>query len=262
MRCYAVVLAGILMGSLAIFVRNIHSDPITITFLRLSLGALLLLPLSGRPNIPNLSIVLVVGVLNLLTILCYISAIMYTKVAIAALLLYMAPIYVTAYVWLFEGKPSRGSLIAIPLSISGLILMLSPYGRPNLGVLFGLLSGMFYAMLFITMKKAREVMGSIHLTFTSLAISSAILLPFVHLRVDPKDLPWIVGLGIFPTALAFTLFSYGIKFCRTERAPILALVEPVSAGVFGYLFFGEILGFRQVLGAMLILAGLMLSHVE
>ena len=260
MRYYAIAIAGVLMGSLAVFVRNIRSDPITITFLRLSVGAVFLLPLIRRPKING--IVLVAGILNVLTILCYISAIIYTEVAIAALLLYMAPIYVTVYVWAFEGRPSMGSLIALPLSLLGLYLMLSPIGRLNLGTIFGLLSGIFYAFLFIFMKRAREDMDSLELTFSMLLISSVILLPFAHFGIEINDLPWVIGLGLFPTALAFTLFSYGIKYCKIERAPILALVEPVSAGIFGYLCFGESLSITQILGAVLVLLGVALSHME
>lgn len=247
------------MGSLAIFVRNVHSDPVTVTFLRLSLGALFLLPLSRKPVISPLTVG--VGILNLLTIVCYISAIEYSKVAVAALLLYMAPVYVTIYVLITEGSVAKGAVVAIPASLLGLYLMLSP-SKIDLGEVYGILSGLFYAALFVVMKRARESVPSIPLTFTSLLIGSLVLLPFVRSLPTPNELPWVVGLGLFPTALAFTVFSYGIKFCKTEIAPILSLLEPVSASFFGYAFFGETLRPVQVLGAILIMSGVAVSQVE
>ncbi|RLI84409.1 MAG: permease, partial [Archaeoglobales archaeon] len=58
---------------------------------------------------------------------------------------------------------------------------------------------------------------------------------------------------LIPTALAFTLFNFGIKYCRVEQAPLFALVEPVAAGFFGYALFGEVLTTKQIVGAVLIL---------
>jgi drug/metabolite transporter (DMT)-like permease len=52
--------------------------------------------------------------------------------------------------------------------------------------------------------------------------------------------------------------NYGIKFCRREVAPIIALIEPVSAGIFGYLVFSEVLTIKQIVGAILILSSVLI----
>lgn len=257
------------MGSLAVFVRNIPANPILLTFFRLSLGAVFLLPFIRDIRIVHPKLILGVAIVNLATILCYIASIQMIEVATSALLLYMAPIYVTLYVWLKGEGVSRSSLIALPLAIFGLYLMLTPYGCISLGIVFGILSGIFYAAVFIITKKVREFMSSIHITFLSLSISSLILLPVVLILFGHKIFEiflqrydWILGLGLIPTALAFTVFNYGIKYCKTEKAPILALVEPVSAGIFGYVVFGEVLTLKQLVGASLILIGVILAHGE
>ncbi len=269
MRCFAVVVAGILMGSLAVFVRNISASPILLTFFRLSLGAIFLLPFVRDIRMIHPKLVLSVAIVNLATILCYIASIQMVEVATSALLLYMAPIYVTIYVWLRGEEVSRGSLIALPFAILGLYLMLTPYGGISLGIVFGILSGIFYAALFVMMKRVRAFMSSIHITFLSLVISSLILSPIVLIlfgheivEIFLRRCVWILGLGSIPTALAFTIFNYGIKYCKTEKAPILALVEPVSAGIFGYVVFGEILTLKQLVGASLILLGIILAYRE
>ncbi len=262
MRCYAVALAGIMMGSLAIFVRNIPTDPLSLTFFRFSFGALFLLPFVRNVRIDDLKLILCVAMANLATVFCYIASIQTLEVAISALLLYMAPVYVTVYVWLKGESLDKKSLLALLLAIIGLILMLTPYGRISIGIIFGLLSGIFYATLFIITKKARETIPSIDLTFLSLAISSIILSPLLlrSYEIVFDHLFWIIGLGLIPTSLAFTLFNYGIKHCNIERAPILSLIEPVSAGIFGYIFFKEMLTLKQILGAILILSSIPLTH--
>ncbi len=268
MRCSAVVIAGVLMGSLAIFVRNVDANPIVVTFFRFAFGSIFLLPFVRCLKIIKHKLVFAVAIANLATVLCYIASIQMIEVATSALLLYMAPIYVTFYVWVKGEEISKNSLLALPLAILGLYLMLSPYGSLTLGLIFGILSGIFYAGLFILMKRVREFMPSIHITFLSLIISTTILTPIVLfsfnevIAIFMQKVAWIVCLGLIPTALAFTLFNYGIKFCKTEKAPIFALVEPVSAGIFGYFVFGEVLTLKQIVGAGLILLGVALAYAE
>lgn len=268
MRCSAVVVAGVLMGSLAVFVRNVDANPVVVTFFRFAFGSIFLLPFVKDLRVTRHGLVLAVAVTNLVTVLCYIASIQMIEVATSALLLYMAPVYVTLYVWLKGDEISRTSLSALPLAIFGLYLMLSPYGCLSVGLIFGLLSGIFYAGLFILIKRIREFMSSTHVTFLSLILSTAMLTPMVSLFFNEivtaitQKIAWIFGLGLIPTALAFTLFNYGIKFCKTEKAPIFALVEPVSAGLFGYFVFGEILTIRQIIGAGLILFGVALAYAE
>jgi drug/metabolite transporter (DMT)-like permease len=254
------------MGSLAIFVRNIDANPILITFFRLFFGMLFIAPFVRNLEIKKPKIVFVVALMNLTTILFYIASIQMVEAATAALLLYMAPIYVIV-ILLFTGESiDRRSLLALPLGLLGLYLMLSPYGGISLGIAFGILSGLSYAVLFILMKRVREFMSSVHITFINLAIPSLALTPFVLLYsseaigVLTSNLYWILGLGLIPTALAFTIFSYGIKFCKTEKAPILALIEPVAAGIFGYYFFGEVLTLKQIAGASLISFSVAVAH--
>ena len=91
MKCSSIILSAILMGSLAIFVRNIDANPILITFLRLFFGMLFIAPFVRNLEIKKPKIVFVVALMNLTTILFYIASIQMVEAATAALLLYMAP---------------------------------------------------------------------------------------------------------------------------------------------------------------------------
>ncbi len=259
MRCLTVILAGILMGSLAIFVRSIGTNPILVTFLRLSFGFIFMLPLIRRIRIEKIGKVFLLALVNTLTILFYISSIQLIEVATSALLLYMAPIYVIVILMLRGEEVERTSILALPISMLGLYLMLSPYGTISIGILCGLLSGFLYAIFFILVKEMRQYMSSLDITFLNLFFSTVFLSPAAFfymeelIRVLSFKFIWIVGLGIIPTSLAFTILNYGIKYCRTEKAPLLALAEPLSAGFFGYIVFNEILTMKQLIGAFMII---------
>ncbi len=264
MRCLTVAISAVLMGSLAIFVRNVDANPIVVTFFRMTFGLLYLLPLIRfvRLNLFKNPKMIALSFVSLMTISFYISSIQLVEMAIAALLLYMAPVYVMLFVILKGERVSSGSIISLILALIGLFLLLSPYGELNVGIIFGMLSGLCYALYFIIAKDVRSFASSIETTFITLTFSSLILIPLAVtsnvLDVFKSKAIWILGLGLIPTAIPFILMNYGIKFCKREVAPIIALIEPVSAGIFGYLVFSEVLTIKQVVGAILTLSSVLI----
>ncbi len=267
MKAFTVVIAAILMGSLSIFVRNIPLHPIQLTFFRFFIGFIFLSVLVAitREKIVIREPKIVAGLViaNTITVASYISAIQLIEVATAALLLYMAPIYVVPAAYFLGKRIEKYTWIALPLGIFGLYLMLSPYGSLSIGLIFGLISGISYAAIFILMKKARAFMSSLQITFVYLGFSSLLLSPsLVIFPFKEVSILWLLGLGLIPTTIAFTLFNYGIKHCRVEQAPLFALVEPVAAGLFGFFIFGEMLTIKQLVGAALILTSVVLAWKE
>ncbi|MDI9642035.1 MAG: EamA family transporter [Archaeoglobaceae archaeon] len=257
---FAILFSAILMGTISIFVRNTGSDPIFVAFIRLSFATIFLLPilflLGEEFRITRLHIAL--AFFNLLTIVSYVSAIQQIEAGTAALLLYTAPIYVLILAILHGEKIERETIISIPLGLFGLYLMLSPYPEFNLGLISGVISGISYAVVFALTKKAKDF-SSFNITFFNVLFGSIILLPYALLNFSEFPLFWAFGLGLIPTAIPFTLFIYGVKKVKLQRAPIIALIEPLFAILVGFLYFGEVLSFSQLLGGFLVLSATALA---
>ena len=256
----SIITAAVLMGSVAIFVRNIQMNPIQITFFRFLFGFLFLFLISistGRKlSFDNPRLLLTISILNVMLVSFYIAAIQLIPMGMAALLLYMAPVYVIPIAYLTGEKIEPKVFVSLPLSIIGLFLMLMPAGSLNIGVVFGFLAGLCYAFYFFVIKRLREWMPSLEITTIYLGISSLILLPCIFIQpIATLNFQWLVGLGLFPTAIAFTLFNFGLKYCRISEGPLLALAEPVAASVFGFIVFGETFTGIQIVGILLVLTG-------
>lgn len=256
----SIITAAILMASLAIFVRNVPLHPIQVVFFRTLIGFLFLsvpiISLRKTPRVRNPKLILAIITVNLVVITSYISAIQLIEMGTAALLLYMAPLYVLPAARIMGGEVERTAWFALPVGIVGLYLMLTPYGEFSPGLILGIISGVSYAAIFFLTKSARTGMTSLHMTFivlgglALLTSPSIFLLPF---SIYDINIYWVLGLGLFPTALGFTLFYYGIKFCKVEQAPLFALVEPAAAVLLGFLYFGEVLVEKQIIGGALII---------
>ena len=69
-------------------------------------------------------------------------------------------------------------------------------------------------------------------------------------------------LAVVHTALAFGLYTVGLKKLDAGQAAIVATVEPVVAGAIRVVLLGEELTALKVIGALLVLAGAALAQAR
>ncbi len=254
----SVLVSAILMGTLPYFIKSMLLSPLNATFYRLSVGFLFvsffMLIFNQKPKFGKELIFL--GIANTSVIFLYITAITYLSAATAALLLYMAPIYVLIYA-IIKGRISKRILFSLASGILGLYLLLSPENKINVGVIAGIASGITYAIVFILLNRLGKEFSAIQITFSNLLIGTLILLPFF--RFEQSDFTLILGLGLIPTAIPFILLSYGMGNVKVEKGPIIALAEPVTAGLIGFVVFKEVMKTLQLLGAVMILIAICFS---
>jgi DME family drug/metabolite transporter len=97
-------------------------------------------------------------------------------------------------------------------------------------------------------------------TFTAAAVFLAPAL--IGERLSPDALaiawPWLLYLGVGPTAAAYVLFTAGLRRVPATAAGIVSLLEPLTAAVLGVVAFGESLGTVGLIGALLLLVSLAL----
>jgi drug/metabolite transporter (DMT)-like permease len=67
--------------------------------------------------------------------------------------------------------------------------------------------------------------------------------------------------GVFATAAAFTIQSWAQRHLSPSHTALLLTLEPVFAWLTSFFFLGEHLGSRSLVGALLILTGILLSEL-
>lgn len=104
------------------------------------------------------------------------------------------------------------------------------------------------------------------LTLVQLAVT-AVVCGAISLATEPIALPgsgsvWIALLitGIFASAVAFAIQTYAQRTIPPARTALILISEPAFGGLFGWLA-GEALGLRGLVGAALILGGMVLAEV-
>lgn len=186
------------------------------------------------------------------------------SVAVAATLMYSAPVfvYLVSFARQLE-RPTPLKLGAIAVVMAGIVLLTQIYdisaGRVTpLGIGAGLLAGLSYATFIFGLKYAAPY-GSPQ---AILAIAFAVLIIILVWPGDvdqtmavlgTPDWPLFVALGVLGAGLSFVLHIIGLNRIAPATASIVAMVEPVTASLFGFLVLQQSLAAPQILGMGLIL---------
>jgi len=149
------------------------------------------------------------------------------------------------------------------------LLVIGPRGigavpaRFALGALLALGAGLSYAIYAVVGKATLARVAPLPLagiTFTVAAAALAPVLAWEQSVAEPlaKGWPLFLYLGLVPTALAYGLYTVGLRRTPATVAGIATLLEPLTASTLGVLLFGERLGLVGSAGAALLLAAILL----
>ncbi|MBI3659858.1 DMT family transporter [Candidatus Acetothermia bacterium] len=94
-----------------------------------------------------------------------------------------------------------------------------------------------------------------------LSLGGALTFENLHFNFSPTVWNAIAITGLFATALAFWAQNKFQPLSTPTRTAIIFSTEPVFAGLFGFSLLGERLSMEQLLGAGLILLGIVLSQL-
>ncbi|MGB9867776.1 MAG: DMT family transporter [Bacillota bacterium] len=203
----------------------------------------------------------------------FITAVTLTTVAVATILNYTAPLFVIILARLFLGETITGrKVVALAFTIGGLVLVTGVYrtgGTVSLPAFAsGLASGFLYATYTMLLKRVVVQYNPITLQWWSslfgipiLAVYSLPSLAGQNFNLPPLGWAAVAALAIGPGFTAFVLFTWALSRTQASRVAIAANIEPVAAALLGVIVLGERLGFGEILGVCMVLAGIAIASV-
>lgn len=198
-------------------------------------------------------------------------SIMYTTVANSTLEANFAPLFVTLGAWLlFRQRVSRLFLVALAVTLGGATLLIGPNfalgGRALLGDALGVLTAIFYAGYMLAIKAASERSGTAGIMAVSTSVAAVALLPYALITSDvflPQSAQgWLVllGLALVPHIAGQSLIAYGFAHLPAAFSSVSLLLQPVLAAVYAWVLLGEAVGAAQMLGGLVVLAGIYMAR--
>jgi len=197
-------------------------------------------------------------------------SIAYTSVANSTLEANFAPIFVTLGAWLlFRQRVSRLFLIALGVTLGGAVLLIGPNfalgGRALQGDALGLLTAVFYAGYMLAIKAASERTTTAGIMAVSTSVAAIALFPYALATADvfvPQSASgWLIliGLALIPHVAGQSLIAYGFAHLPAAFSSVSLLLQPVLAAIYAWALLGEAIGPTQMLGGLVVLAGIYLA---
>lgn len=194
-------------------------------------------------------------------------------VGLSSITYYCGPVIVMlSSPFVFRKKISLKQFLCFIVVFAGILLVSLPglSGKASVdafGLFCGFASAFLHALMVIFTMKAPHITG-LKNSMLQLVISFftvAVFLPFehgVHIPEDPHQWFWILFLSFINTGVGCYLY-----FSETAKLPvtsvsILGYLEPLSAVFFAVILLHEALSLPEIIGAVMILGGAIISELN
>ena len=260
-----------------IFVRLSDVGPTASAFWRVALALPVLWPLllasrhSGE-NRPQWKWLLAAGVAFAGDLAFWHWSIRFTSVANATLLANLAAPFVTIAVWIFwRERPSARFTIGLATALIGVVMLvytsLAFSARALLGDAFGVITALFYAAYILSVKEVRDRgAATLYVMAMTSTLTALALLPLAVASGEAL-LPsgtggWLVlvGLAWISHCAGQGLIAYSLAHLPAAFSSVSLLAQPVMAAIFAWLLLSEPLVPLQMLGGLVVLAGIYLAR--
>jgi len=247
-------------------------DPVVVSFYRgaltLAFAVLWLLSSAGRTGIGSrqLWVWSATAGAGVAGAFCFYFAGMRTgSVAVAATLLYSAPVFVFLAEFLSgRQRLTPGKVAGLALVMIGVALLSGFFSQAATGlkasvIAIGLLSGLCYAIFIFGFRRAAAHGTTPAIMTAAFTVETLLLLALAGQGVWPRavesfDASLILVLGVLGGGFSFLCYIVGLRQSPAGAAALLGMAEPITAAAFGLVVLEQTLAPRQVLGAIVVIA--------
>ena len=193
----------------------------------------------------------------------------------AAMLIQVSPVLIAFLAAVFLHERFTAYLGAgLALAFGGVVLIAfsstghsgSGSGSHVVGVLLCLVSAVAYSISLILQKPLVSRLKAVHVTWLACTVGAVVCLPFagqlVHeIGAAPASSTWwLVYLGVFPTAIAFTTYAYALQHMEASSLGVTTYLVPPITIVLGLVFLGEAPPPLAYVGGALALVGVAVAR--
>jgi drug/metabolite transporter (DMT)-like permease len=177
--------------------------------------------------------------------------------------------------WLLLGeRPSRSTLLALPVVLVGVVLISGAIGAdaygadPALGVMLGIATALCYAGYLLVIRRGlrdpRRPAGPVAVAtvFTALA-ASVVGVAGGDLDATPQlaSLGWLAVLGVTSQSAGYLLISISLPRLPAVITSIILLAQPVMTVILSVVLLSEAPSITQLLGVALVIGGIAAATV-
>lgn len=268
---FAVHSAVLIFGLTALFSKLITLTALEITLLRSIFAVLIIFSIfiwqkkSLRlSNLKDYSLVSLLGVLLALHWVTYFHAMQVSSIAVGVIALYTFPVITVFLEPLFHGEqPHIKDVLSALMVLFGIYLLVPEFSLNNettQGILWGVLSALFFSLRNIIQGRYFKGYTARHSLLYQTLVTFIVLLPFsFEIFPDVSTVQWgqLLILGILFTALPHTLFAFSLLKLKAKTVSLIACVQVVYATIFAALLLNEWPHISTAVGGVIVVSAAM-----
>jgi drug/metabolite transporter (DMT)-like permease len=189
----------------------------------------------------------------------------------AAMLVGVGPVLIAIFAGTLLGEGFPRSLFAgCAVAFAGVVviwLATSERGLDaGLGAVLCLVAAFAYAGGVVIQKPLLKRAPALQVTWLASSVGAIACLPFAPTllrelgEADASAMGWVVYLGVFPTAVAFTTWAYALSRTTAGRMGATTYLVPPLAVLMGWTVLGEVPPALALLGGALCLVGVAVTR--
>lgn len=260
---FAVLITALLWSSGGLLIKLITLTPMQLSFFRCLIAAIVFGIIFGKKVLKVNKLAILNSVFYATVLTSFVIATKTTTAANAIFLQSTAPIYVLIFEPIIsKTKWEKINIITIAVCFLGMILFF--IGKLSPGHLEGnivaLLSGAAFAAFFLGMKKNEKEYQQSAIFYGNILVA-LICIPFIlELETISFSDLWMVSfLGVFQIAIAYAIFTYGIKRILAVEASIISMFEPVLNPFWVFIGYGEVPTIYAIFGGIIIISAIIVK---
>ncbi len=284
-RAYLALAIGIFATSLAaIFIKLAQNEDVPSLLIadgRLVIATLVLTPLVTRnkqykQQIAQLSrrelmLIIVSGLFLALHFASWVTSLEYTTVLISSVLVSTTPIWVALLeVFVLRAKLSSSLIAGLIIAlIGGTVIGLSgsaevetvKNNQPLLGAILSTVGAVAVAVYFVIGRKLRSTLSVTPYIWTVYGTAAITLFFAVLLTKTPvighssEGYIWILAVALIPQLIGHSSYNFALGYLPATYISLSNQTEPLIGAMAAYFVFTEIPGGLQLIGGIIILAG-------
>ena len=257
--------------------------PFTLNFYRWTFAWIILAPFTLKEIIKkkeyirdNIKLIIVLGItsITIFNSIVYYS-LNFTQVISGVLMISTIPVMIIIFCWLFKiEKTNIYQILGVIFSLCGVIVIIT---KANLGILLNLnfnkgdlwmVVAMFsWAMYSALLRKKKFEISQLSLLQIIISTGLIFLLPayLVEFSLGNRvniNLPFVLTLSyvvLFPGLASFIFWIKGISIIGSNRSGVFLHLMPIFSTILAIIIFKENFMFYHLIGAILIITGIILS---
>ncbi len=272
---FLLLFTGLVFGTLEVVSKLMpHIGPLQMSFLRFSIGGLVILPfgvLDLRKRETQVSLfdavyVLVLGIL-LIPISMTLLQVSVTKVpaSLVAMIFSANPMIIAALASLIlKERMGLVEAVFVALGMIGIVLIIQPFGKGfDIGILYPLASVTLFGLYIVLARKLSKKLGSVFVTSAAILAGSAVLGLYaaatgveLFASLTWKDAGYLAYLGIVVSGFAYVTYFRGMDLTTTNTGSAVFFIKAIVASVLSAFVLDEVLSPAVYMGGVFIASGI------